>query len=79
MNDLCCLPIPPFYSAERYDICSDGESDRGCIFEGFLSTASGPDGRIQMRCYKQKEYGKSRCNISIQTDRFTAKELIRKD
>lgn len=47
--------IPPFYSAERCDICSDGESDRDCIFDKSLSAVSGPVKEIEMGLQAKKE------------------------
>lgn len=47
--------IPPFYSAERCDICSDGESDRDCIFDKSQSAVSGPDKEIEMGLQAKKE------------------------
>lgn len=58
----CCISritsyvlVPPFYSAEMCDICSDGESDRDCIFDKSLSTASGPGKQREMGLQVKKE------------------------
>ncbi len=47
--------IPLFYSAEMCDICSDGESDRDCIFDKSLSTASGPGKQREMGLQVKKK------------------------